>query len=186
MIEEVAEPAATDVDGVQPGGLRRQPLHLRRGRTRRRSSSSAPGCRSGSVSTARPPPEIAHPLPVETARGDRNAADHGRRVQGLGQDRRPRPGDPIRRAGRLPPEQQDRQRRARRRRSTTRSAMSMSPPRRSACTRPRARRSCATGWPAPAPSASSAWVGGQARDRRSARRDVPAPALRALDGDEDA
>ena len=102
--------------------------------------------------------EVAHPLPVETREEIEmlQVMDDECKVWGKCDGR----GLVIltERAGRLPPEQQDGERRPRavaRRRGPLRERRDAD---RSACTRPRARQRCATGWPAPARSAWFAWA----------------------------
>ena len=108
--------------GVQPGSLPRQPLHLRRRRSRRdrevlRPAAGTPRCRPRDRLRGRAS------APRRDARGDRDAADDGRRVQGLGQVRRPRPGDPDRASRSTSTRATRRRTSSTCRRSTMRSAM---------------------------------------------------------------
>ena len=71
VIDEIAETAASRRHGVQPGGLPRQPVHLRRGRARTASRSSAAGCRSASASIATPARRSPIRCPSRPARRSR-------------------------------------------------------------------------------------------------------------------
>ena len=71
VIDDVAETAATRRRGLQPGGVSRQPLHLRRGRAGRHRAVLRAGCRNVSASIATPPRRSPIRCPSRPARRSR-------------------------------------------------------------------------------------------------------------------
>ena len=154
-LADVAERAAADATLMNQQACASSRFQFVEGSDRRRSTATARCC-SERLGVERPTASVGRSPAARRscARRSTACAAWSRLLPGLGRLRGHGRGDPLRRAGGLPPRRPDRQRRPGRRPGRGGRLAPTWRPRPSVSTRPRARPSCATRW---RPPACSAW-----------------------------